>query len=249
MHGMKRNPRIVGILQARTGSTRLPAKVLATICGKPMISIILDRLSDSRTLDTLVLATTLLEADEELARLAEVLRLPYFRGSENNVLDRYYRAADFFRADLIVRLTGDNPFVDGTFVDEAVHCFLDSQPQVDYVTSEEGGFPLGLSAEVFSFRSLERAWREDENPAWREHVTPFIYSHPELFSIKRMTAEEDLAYMRWTVDTLEDLEFVRSVFNHFGNSRFSYRDAMQLLKEKPEMLEINRHVEQKTLSK
>ncbi len=247
MHGMKRNPRIVGILQSRTGSTRLPGKVLARICGQPMVSIILDRLSDSKTLDTLVLATTLLETDDELARLAETLRIPYYRGSENDVLDRYYEAAVFFRADVVVRLTGDNPFVDGTFVDEAVHCFLDSQPQPDYVTSEEGGFPLGLSTEVFSFSSLERAWREDKNPAWREHVTPFIYSHPGLFSIKRMTAEEDLAYMRWTVDTPEDLEFARSVFNHFGNSRFSYVDAMDLLKKKPELLEINRHVEQKTL--
>jgi spore coat polysaccharide biosynthesis protein SpsF len=146
----------------------------------------------------------------------------------------------------VVRLTGDNPLIDGSFLDWMIEQYSAVSPACDYmVASSAGGFPVGLSGEMFSFAALERAWHKDTNPAWREHVTPYIYRHPELFRLHALTNPVDLSHMRWTVDTPEDLAFVRQIYNHFGSNTFSWQDVLALLEQHPEWLEINRHIEQK----
>ncbi len=239
--------RVIGIIQARMSSTRLPGKVLMTPAGQPMLVRVVRRTSQARRLDRVVLATTTSHEDDTIVKLSGASGWSTFRGSEEDVLDRYYEAAREYQADGIARITSDCPLIDPGIIDEIVRRFL--RGQWDYVsnTLEPRSFPRGLDVEVFSFDALERAWREDTNPAWREHVTPYIYRHPELFRLHGVTNDTDYSHMRWTVDAPEDLEFVRKIYDHFGHDRFRWKEVIDLLEQHPEWLEINRHVQQKVI--
>jgi len=241
--------KIVAIIQARMGSTRLPGKVLEDLAGEPVLARCVERARRAQTLDEVVVATTTQPADRDIVQLCEERGWPWFRGSEDDVLDRYYRAASARRADVVVRITSDCPLIEPGVVDMVVREFLARQPGVDYVanTLQPRTFPRGLDTEVMSFGVLERAWREDENPAWREHVTPYIRRHPDRFQSYGVSNDEDLSHMRWTVDTPEDLAFVRRIYEHFGHDRFSWRKVLTLLEAHPEWLDINRDVQQKTV--
>jgi spore coat polysaccharide biosynthesis protein SpsF len=229
------------------GSTRLPGKVLKELLGEPMLTRLINRSQRSKLVDEIIVATTINPLDNPIVELCESKGYKYYRGSEADVLDRYYRAALKHKGDVIVRLCSDDPLVDSEIIDMVVDEFLSRYPEVDYVSNAfpSCGFPVGLYAEVISFSALARAWREDNNPAWREHATPYIYRHPEKFKVKPVTHTEDLSYMRWTVDTPDDLEFVRKIYSHFGDDRFSWRDVLEVLQRHPEWLDINRHVVQK----
>lgn len=241
--------KVVAIIQARLGSTRLPGKVLLDLAGEPMLARDMNRLARAETLDEVVVATTIEPADDAIVALCQDRGWPYVRGSENDVLDRYYRAAQAYQADAVVRVTSDCPLIEPQIVDRVVREFLNRQPEVVYAanTLSPRTFPRGLDTEVMCFDALERAWREDDNPAWREHVTPYIRRHPELFQSHSVLNDEDLSYMRWTVDTSEDLTFVRRVYEYFGHDRFSWQDVLALLEQHPEWGAINRHVEQKVI--
>lgn len=241
--------KVVAIIQARMGSTRLPGKVLLDLAGEPMLARVVNRTRRARTLDEVVVATTVQPLDDAIVRLCAERRWLCFRGSEDDVLDRYYRAAVAYKADVIVRITSDCPLIEPEIVDQVVREFLNLQPEVDYACNvlPRRTFPRGLDTEVMRFDVLERAWREDRNPAWREHVTPYIWRNPELFRIHGITNEMDYSYMRWTVDTLEDLAFVRCIYEHFGHDRFSWREVLVVLDEHPEWLQINQHVQQKVI--
>jgi len=240
--------RVVAIIQARMSSTRLPGKVLLDVAGEPMLARVVNRTRRATTLHDVAIATTTKPADEPIVKLCAVRGWPCFRGSEEDVLDRYYWAAKEHRADFIVRITSDCPLVEPEIVDLIVQGILERGP-VDYVsnTIPPRSFPRGLDVEAISFKALERAWREDDNPAWREHVTPYIYRHPEKFVLRAVMNDQDFSHMRWTVDTPEDLAFVRRIYGHFGHDRFSWREVLALLKEHPEWLEINRYVQQKVI--
>ncbi|MBI5115299.1 glycosyltransferase family protein [Candidatus Poribacteria bacterium] len=229
------------------GSTRLPGKVLARIGDSPMLAIIVERLKPSKRIDQLVIATTLLEADDSLEALARELGVACFRGSESDLLERYHSAAREFSAEVVARLTGDNPLVDADFIDHVIDEYAHLQPPVDYLTTHGAGFPVGLHVEVFSFRALEKAWREDGNSAWREHVTPYMYKTRGLFTVGQVDGEGDYSHLRWTVDTPEDLEFIRKVFCHFGRYDFSWRDVVGLLEKHPDWLDMNRHIQQRAV--
>ena len=139
------------------------------------------------------------------------------RVAELDVLDRYYQAALAREADVIVRITSDCPLIEPQIIDQAVNEFVSSYPDVDYASNGlMRTFPRGLDVEVMSFGALEKAWLEDNNPAWREHVTPYIQRNPDLFSIHGVINEVDYSHMRWTVDTPEYLAFVRRIYDHFG---------------------------------
>jgi len=239
--------RVVAVVQARMGSTRLPGKVLQDIVGEPMLGRCVTRLRRAESLDEVVIATTRQPDDERIVDLCRKRGWAWFRGSEGDVLDRYYKAASEFGADAVVRVTSDCPLIDPEVVDRVVREFADRQPEVDYAsnTFPQRTFPRGLDTEVIRFDALARAWREDANPAWREHVTPYIWRRPESFTIHSVMNETDCSAMRWTVDTLEDLRFVRRVFEHFGHDVFSWRDVLKALDKHPEWLEINRHIQQK----
>src|SRR3989344_7618105 len=172
--------RVALIVQARMGSTRLPGKILMPLKGKPMLGWQLERLKRAEELDQIILATTNKKSDDQVAALGEACDVTVFRGDEEDVLDRYYRAAKEAGADIIVRVTGDCPLIDPAVVDEVVRHFR--RANVDYTKHPEN-YPEGLDTEVFSFAALERAWQNAQLPSEREHVTPFIRNHPELFRV------------------------------------------------------------------
>ena len=239
--------RVVTIIQARMGSERLPGKVLANIGENPMLGLIIKRISLSRLSNQLVVATTRQPEDDAIEELSLRLGVECFRGATEDCLDRYYQAARTFQAETVVRLTADNPLVDHSFLDWSLEEFLTGTPRCDYLGTSGSTFPLGLSVEVFSFSALEVAWKETMDFAWREHVTPYLRRHVEQFQIAQLSCAEDYSYMRWTVDTPDDLKFIRAVYDHFGHDRFSWREAVTAVKSHPEWTELNRYVEQRSV--
>lgn len=234
---------IIAILQARISSTRLPGKVLKPILGVPMLQRQIERLCHVRLFDNLVVATSADDSDTPVAELCGELNIDCFRGSLDDVLDRYYRAVQSQAADTVVRLTGDCPLADPDVISGCIEYFL--RHDYDYVSNcMERTYPVGLDVEVFRFDCLRQAWEDARLPSEREHVTPFIKNHPERFSIGHFRNHTDLSHHRWTVDEAEDFEFVSAVYRALypGNSRFSMNDILKLLDEHPELTEINYHI-------
>ena len=241
--------RVVAIIQARMGSTRLPGKVLLDLAGEPMLARVVNRTQRVQALDEVVVATTMKSDDDAIVDLCDERVWPCFRGSEEDVLDRYYHAAIAHQADVVVRITSDCPLIEPEIVDRVVREFLDLQPRLDYACNvlPRRTFPRGLDTEVMLFDVLEQAWCEDRNPAWREHVTPYIQRNHDLFRIHGVMNGVDYSHIRWTVDTPEDLAFVRRIYDYFGHDRFSWREVLAVLEQHPEWLEINRRVKQKVV--
>lgn len=237
--------KVVGIIQARMGSTRLPGKVLRPLAGEPMLARCVRRLLHSRTLDQVVVATTTGEDDDAIVDLCRARGWPWFRGECEDVLDRYYRAARQFGAGVVVRVTSDCPLLGPWVVDQVVSALGSADLASNVIPRHT--WPRGLDAEAVRMDALERAWREDTNPATREHVTLYIKRHPELFRLVGVNNDEDLSQMRWTVDTPEDYAFASRVYEHFGHDRFSWRDVVALLRSHPEIAALNGHVTQKPL--
>ena len=239
--------KVAAIIQARMGSTRLPGKVLLDLAGEPMLARVVNRAERAQTLDDVVVATTVHPHDEAIVRLCTERGWLYFRGSEDDVLDRYYQATLACQADAIVRITADCPLIEPAIVDRLVRRFLDQQPGADYVCNlvPRRTYPRGMDAEVMSLKVLEQAWRDCHEPAWREHVTTFILRNPDLFQIHGIANEVSYSHMRWTVDTPEDLALVRHIYKHFGHDHFSWAEVLALLKEHPEWLDINSDVQQR----
>lgn len=241
--------KIIAIVQARMGSTRLPGKVMLDLIGKPMLLHELERVGRSKCITSFVVATTNSPVDDVIVLLCKEHGWQYFRGNEHDVLDRYYQSAKQFGADIIVRLTADCPLIDPVIVDRVIKKLLSHFPDVDYASNfiPRRTFPRGLDTEVFSFNALEKSWNEDNNPAFREHVTQYILHNPEKFRITGIMNECDLSRLRWTVDTKEDFRFVTEVYSFFGNNHFSWYDVLNLIDKKPELKDINTHIQQKTV--
>jgi len=238
---------LVAIIQARMGSSRLPGKVLKDIYGRTMLGRVVRRAGRSGLIDKLVVATTKEKADDAIVSECESLGVSTFRGSEVDVLDRYYQAARAFSANCIVRITSDCPLIDPEIIDCVTQAFLDGS--LDYASNTlQSTYPRGLDVEVFTFDALERAWHEALQDFEHVHVTPYIYRHPERFKMLSVTGDEDWSCYRWTVDTREDLSLIRAVYAKIDrDDLFSWRDALELFKRKPNMAEINRHIRQKSL--
>ena len=193
-------------------------------------------------LDAVVVATTISQADDATAALCAARNWTCFRGSEHDVLDRYYRAAELYQADTVVRVTSDCPLIEPEIIDRVLTEFRPGAPTLDYASNfiPERTYPRGLDVEAFTFSALRQAWTDDRNPAWREHVTEYILRNPCRFRLRGVRYEEDLSHWRWTVDTLEDLTLARLIFDSFRHDRFSWRDVLALLAEHPDWIEINR---------
>ncbi|MBI4356174.1 MAG: hypothetical protein HY597_06990, partial [Candidatus Omnitrophica bacterium] len=233
--------KVVAILQARVGSTRLPGKVLADICGQPMLWHQMQRIKLARRIDELVLATTAQPEDQPLAALAKTAGIPVFLGSSEDVLDRYYQAATKHAAELIVRLTGDCPLIDPTVIDTVVE--YAQTHAVDYVGTG-WDFPDGLDVEVFTMEALERAWREAAKPSEREHVALYMNSTGR-FRTHRLSAGRDLAAHRWVVDEPDDLEAIRRIYEALypaQGHRFTTEDILRLLAADPSIQALNGHI-------
>lgn len=230
--------RTVAIVQARMGSTRFPNKVMRPICDTPMIELLLQRLAESKHIDEIILATSVDTRNDALAAHVEKLGFAVYRGSENDVLDRYYRAAERARADVVVRVTGDCPLIDPTIVDHV--CARFAETGVDYASNiQPPTYPDGLDIEVFSFAALARAWQDAQSQCEREHVTPFLRESAE-FSRLNVEHGKDHSAERWTVDVPADFAVVTRIFEHFQPRRnFGWLEVIQLRKEQPELFMAN----------
>lgn len=241
----------VAIIQARMGSTRLPGKVMRPLCGKSVLEHVIDRVRASGAVDDILVATTDQPADDAIAMLAESLGATRFRGSEADVLSRYYFAALQGAADTVIRVTSDCPLFDGDLLRAMIEAFRrqrDGSNHVDYLSNTlNRTYPRGLDAEIFTFASLERAHREATQAFEREHVTPYIYNHPELFSLQNFARDIDHSRYRWTLDTAEDWRLIEAIYTalYRPGRLFGTAEILELLARQPALVALNAHVAQK----
>lgn len=231
------------IIQARWSSTRLPGKVLLPILGKTILAYVIERVKKAKKINKIIVATTVKCEDEKIARLAQRLKVNTYRGSENDVLDRFYQAARQFRAKHIVRITADCPLIDPEVIDKVIDCYFKSG--ADYCSNTlEITFPDGQDTEVFSFWALQEAWQNAKLLSEREHVTPYIKKNPERFKLVSVKNEVDLSEKRWTLDTKEDFKFTKAVLEALypKSSDFTMKDVLRFLEENRHLEEINKHI-------
>ena len=233
--------KIVAIVQARMGSTRLPNKVMKPIGGIPMIELLLSRLSKSKELHQIVIASSIDNRNQQL--VDHVLKLGYQceQGSENDVLDRFVQAAQAHQADVIVRITGDCPLVDPELVDDCIRHFLAAG--VDYFSNiNPPTYPDGLDIEVFTFKALEQASKETDKPYDHEHVTPYL-RESDNFKKASMQNNQDLSDLRWTVDEPEDFVVIEEVFRHFYPcTDFTWEEVLDLQRQQPILFSDNQNI-------
>ena len=229
---------IVAIVQARMSSTRLPGKVMKGIAGRPMLWHVVNRLKAARLIDEIVVATTTGREDDIIEEWCKLNGTSVSRGSLDDVLDRYYQAAISFGAKTIVRITSDCPLIEPALVDRAIQRF--NKGGFSHV-SVDSSYPDGLDAEVFSFEALEKAHKEAALASEREHVTPYIWKNPHLFSLGKIKSDVDLSAMRWTVDDKLDLKFVTQIYEGIGAGErvFRMEEVLRFLRSRPELLKIN----------
>ncbi|MFZ5904365.1 MAG: cytidylyltransferase domain-containing protein [Chloroflexota bacterium] len=259
-------PRVVAIIQGRMTSSRLPGKILADIAGQPMLQRVFIRTSRAAAVTETIFATTTDASDDPVAEYCGFSGIPFTRGSLYDVLDRYYQSAKEAKADVVVRITADCPVIDPELIDDVVNTLLDGEydfacnrlPPPWYRT-----YPIGLDVEACTFKVLQKAWKEAREPQHREHAMPYFYEGVELSVVGRQRSEgisprgfriallnhpTDFGDYRWTVDTAEDLEFMRQVYSRFdGRDDFSWKDVLDLVHDNPELMKINAGVQHKTL--
>jgi spore coat polysaccharide biosynthesis protein SpsF len=260
------SPLVVAIIQARMSSSRLPGKVLLNIAGQPMLARVVARTSRAATVHQVLVATTTDISDDPVAARCDSIGILYTRGSLNDVLDRYYQAASQSKADVVVRITADCPVIAPTLIDDCVNTLLEGS--FDFTCNRlppplTRTYPIGLDTEVCTFDALEKAWNEATESFHREHVMPYLYEGVELkavsdrvsegvssrgYKIAQLHHEPDYGRMRWTVDTPEDLDFMRQLYARFnGRDDFSWKDILELVHSDPELAAINSSVRHKTL--
>lgn len=230
---------VVAIVQARMGSTRLPGKVMKKMKGRPVLFHFIRRMHESKKIDKIVIATPDKAESQPILDLAKEMDVEIFKGSESDVLDRFYQAAKKHKADIIVRVTSDCPLLDPMVVDRVIGKFLEGGH--DYVSNNlEKSFPHGLDTEVFSFKALEKAWKETADEYDREHVTPYFYRNPDKFKLSNVSNSEDQSRYRWTLDTKEDFAFISEVYKRMYREGeiFYTEDILNLLSENPHLLKM-----------
>ncbi|MDD5085611.1 MAG: glycosyltransferase family protein [Candidatus Omnitrophica bacterium] len=240
--------KVIAIVQARMGSTRLPGKVLIDIAEKPMLWHVLDRLRHAHFVHDVMVATSINKKDNAIERFCRVNNLNCYRGSEEDVLDRYYQAARVEKADIVVRITADCPLTDPKIVDKVISAYVKNAGSFQGSSNViNRTYPRGLDTEVISFSALEQAWGKAKKPYQREHATTYIYEHPEEFKMYSVENGEDLSLLRWTVDEESDLCFVREIYKRLWREGkvFLIRDVLAALEKEPYLKEINSRIKQK----
>ena len=241
--------RVVIIIQARMGSTRLPGKVLAPVMGRPLLDYQIERLRRSAREVDIVVATTTQPRDQQIVDYCKAHRVDYYRGSEDDVLERYWKAAKDY-ADTVVRISSDSPLIDPQIVDQVIALYGDSYPAYDYVSNTlTRTYPRGMDVEVFSFKSLEEAFTYATLPHEREHVTPYIYTHSDRFKLGTVTSNSNNSHYRLTVDTAEDLTLVTRVIETLypRSPNFGLQEIVTLFAADPSLPQINAAIQQKTM--
>jgi spore coat polysaccharide biosynthesis protein SpsF len=239
--------RIGAVIQARTGSTRLPGKIHACISGFPLLGWCVERLKRAETIDAVVVATSIMPADDAVEELGKKLDFAVFRGSEDDVLERFNGAVVAHGFDHVVRVCGDSPFVDPSLVDTLVRAYLDAD--VDYASNiGERSYPRGLDCEVFSAAQLALVEQTASAAYERAHVTPYFYQNPQRFRLLSVPGDTDYSRHRWCVDEAVDLEFIRALAQRLDGRRdFHWTEALALVEADPQLAAINAVIEQKKM--
>lgn len=233
--------RVVAIIQARMGSTRLPGKTLMDLGGKTVLDHVLDRLAFVPELDAIVLATTTNSEDDVIEAHCKQRGTTVFRGHPTDVLDRYHAAAHAQDAEVVVRITADCPLLDPTVISSVVDAAC--LPDTDYASNvHPQTYPDGLDAEALSSKALDAAWNEARLPSEREHVTPFVWKHPERFRLHSVTHQEDLSHHRWTLDDADDLAFLRAIVARLPVNDTSMAAVRGVLEKEPGLVRTNDNV-------
>ena len=234
--------RIIGLVQARTNSSRLPKKVLAQIEGKPLVWHIVNRLKRVQKITDVVISTTNNDADKQLCRFAESENISYYAGSEEDILDRLYQTWKKFNASILVKVNGDCPLVDPTVIDRGLEMYLETKKTPDLVVNTiKNTFPDGMQFGIFNFHTLTNLWLEIRDKFWREFIYMYLVENRKIFKILNLENPTNLSHLRWVVDYPEDLEFVRQVYSHLyvQNPNFAMIDVLSLLEKKPHLTQIN----------
>lgn len=262
--------KVVAIIQARVGASRLPGKVLLDISGEPMLDRVVKRTRRSQIIDQVVVATSTDQSDDPIAKHCDQRGYTYYRGSLHDVLDRYFEAAKTYSAGVVVRITADCPIIDPMVIDQTLRAFYRLGPSLITETESDSQnesqselkqkfswdfaanrlpppwqrtFPIGLDTEVCKFSALEIAWREADQPHQREHVMPFLYDQKNRFRVLLVNHDPDYGNYRWTVDTEQDLILLRSIYKRFGGrDDFTWLEVLDLFKREPGLAEINAEV-------
>ncbi len=227
------------------GSSRLPGKIMRTVCGKPFLEHMISRIKYSKTLETISIATTTNEKDDEIVKLCNKINVKYYRGSEEDVLSRYKAASDEINADVIVRLTSDTPIMDYHVIDKVVKIY--SENNYDFVSNcypMPRTYPDGMNVEVFSAKMLDETFRESKKPSEREHVTFFMWMNTNRYKIFRVDYDRDVSMYRFNLDYPEDHTVLKSIFDGLypKNPMFTMEDAIKWLDENPHIFKINSHI-------
>lgn len=237
---------IVCIIQARTGSTRLPNKIFLELKGKPVLARDIERLKGSKLISKIVIASPDKKEDDVIEKFVNnnFPDVGVFRGSEDDVLDRYFQAAKKFGAEAVIRITSDCPLIDPEVVDKVISKFVESK--ADYVSNVLGKrtFPRGMDTEIFSFAALERIWNECADPADREHVTLHLRKHPEQYTAVNCEGEKDYSGYRLTLDEPKDFELISAIYDSLGDNP-KLDEIIGFLEKNPDLAKINQEVEQK----
>ena len=236
--------KIITVIQARMSSTRLPGKVMLPLLGKPLLIRMIERVNSAKLVGDVIVATSTNPDDDEIEKLCVQNNLICSRGHLTDLLDRHYQAAKQFNAEAVVKIPSDCPLIDPKVIDKVIEHYINSD-EFDFVSNlHPATYPDGNDVEIFSFESLECAWKDATKDYEREHTTPFIWEHQDVFSVGNVTWETGYDYSsthRWTIDFPEDYEFIRKVYDELysNNPVFSLNDILTLLKQKPEIAEIN----------
>lgn len=234
---------IYAIIQARMGSTRLPGKVLMDLSGKPVLEHVIDRLNQSNYINQIIVATSDDVGNEGISELCDLKNVLCFKGSEDDVLDRFYQACKNFNValdDIVIRITADCPLIDYEIVDKTIKLHLDENN--DYTSNTMPcTYPDGLDCEVFNFEVLDNAWKNANLSSEREHVTLYIRNHPEIFKLGGLTNDVDYSDLRWTLDEKDDYILINEIYENLysSNEFFKMDEILQLLEDKPELKDIN----------
>lgn len=234
-------------IEARMTSTRFPGKVLQEIGGKPALQLMIERVIQSNKIDNLFVATTSNTTDDPIVELCESLNIKYFRGSEENVYKRVLEAHQFFETDIIVELSGDCPLIDYRVIDKGLDIFLNNAYQYVHTSCD---YPLGMATEIFSLDTLQSISKERElTQADIEHVTPYLYTSGLYKTFQFQPNEnEKMPELSVTLDTKEDYEVIKSVYQHFKNNTFTVEEIVAFAKQNPQIIANNTHIKRKGLS-
>ena len=249
-HESKFMRKVVAIIEARMSSERLPGKVLLDIAGKPSLQHLIERLQKAKKLSEIVIATTINKKDDSIVKFAEDFGIRFYRGSEEDVLERVVKAAESVRADIIVEVTGDCPLLCPEVIEQALGIYLSGDYDV-VANVRELSYPQGVDVQVFSYEKLKDISEKTNDPAHREHVSLYFYEKPEKYRICHLEAPAEFhaPHLRFQLDYEEDLRFIREIYEALYKEKadFNLKDIFELLKKRPELEHINSHMREKSV--